>query len=55
LTDARLYPIADAAGSALRQLAPRGLGLVRKVAPSMGNALDPSLDGTENAETSSHE
>jgi len=38
-TQARVYPLANAAGSMLRSFAPRGMAMARRVAPSVENAF----------------
>jgi len=43
LKDARLYPLADAAGDALRSVAPRGFRLAKDMAPTVADAVvEPS-------------
>ncbi|HEY5290098.1 MAG TPA: CvpA family protein [Caulobacteraceae bacterium] len=44
-TGARSYPLASAAGAALKAFAPKGMAMVRHVAPSVGNVI--STDGTD--------
>jgi membrane protein required for colicin V production len=47
-THARVYPMANAAGSALRAFAPKGMEFARQVAPSVENALtSDEQDGDE--------
>jgi hypothetical protein len=46
-THARTYPIANAAGGALRALAPKGLNFARHMGPAVENALAP--DEIDNA------
>ncbi|MGH7024063.1 MAG: CvpA family protein [Caulobacteraceae bacterium] len=41
-TGAKSYPVASAAGGALKAFAPKGMAMVRRVAPSVEKALDPS-------------
>jgi membrane protein required for colicin V production len=43
IADAKLYPLASAAGSALRRFAPRGMQMARRVAP----VLEDTTAGTE--------
>jgi membrane protein required for colicin V production len=40
-TGAKVYPLANAAGSTLRAFAPKGMELARRVAPTVENALTP--------------
>ncbi|HEY2178431.1 MAG TPA: CvpA family protein [Caulobacteraceae bacterium] len=47
-TKARTYPMANAAGAALRVLAPKGVAIARRMGPEVENALAPSE--VENAE-----
>ncbi len=47
-THARIYPVANAAGAALRALAPKGVAMARHMGPAMENALAP--DDTDQAD-----
>ncbi|HEY1448442.1 MAG TPA: CvpA family protein [Caulobacteraceae bacterium] len=47
-TGAKVYPLANAAGSALRAFAPKGMELARRVAPTVEGALTP--EESENGE-----
>jgi membrane protein required for colicin V production len=46
-THARSYPLASAAGSALRALAPRGLAIARNMAPTVENAVTAEGENTD--------
>jgi membrane protein required for colicin V production len=51
-TGAKVYPLANAAGSTLRAFAPKGMAFARRMAPSVENALTPedsNADGGDNA------
>jgi membrane protein required for colicin V production len=52
-TQARTYPLANAAGAALRVLAPKGMAMARHVGPAVENALAPDeTDQADNAAAS---
>ena len=44
ISDARLYPLADAAGGALRAFAPRGMKVAHDVAPALAGAVEGDGD-----------
>jgi membrane protein required for colicin V production len=47
-THAKVYPLASAAGSALRAFAPKGMEMAKRVAPTVENAIvpeEPAADG----------
>lgn len=46
-TQARSYPMASAAGSALRALAPKGLAMARNMAPSVESAVTAEGENTD--------
>jgi len=48
-THAKVYPLASAAGGALRALAPKGMAMVRHVAPTVENAIAPDESETDDA------
>jgi membrane protein required for colicin V production len=51
-THARSYPLASAAGSALRALAPKGMAMARNMAPSVESAVTAEGENTdENRDT----
>jgi membrane protein required for colicin V production len=52
-THAKVYPLANAAGSALRAFAPKGMELARQVAPSVENALVPGESDENEGDKSS--
>lgn len=51
-THARIYPVANAAGAALRVLAPKGVAMARHMGPAMENALAPDESDQAGNQTS---